>query len=251
MVVLPLLRTAAAAFFVAVFLLPVGLAQTLAAVESPADPPAKAEQASPVALLPYLDSLIYDSTQRGPLLVVLPRDPLVAHRSLPSGRASLPAIAEASDRRVVSAGQVRVLVPRTITTIAAGPGKADPFGEVTPYIATELLMGTFTADQWRLIGTDSGIGLPDLRPDQRTLWKRFIPEGTRIADAGKEIRLDPTTVRLHITKQTSLILMEPNKPHVVAASYDPTEERAPNGTWGYTIDFPDKKPPKSDRGRVA
>lgn len=113
------------------------------------------------AMLSALEALHYDPMQRGPLIVGLPPAPSHSHPINLAGATTLPVIAEVTGMRLVSAGQVRVLVPRTMTTIAAGPGKANPCSQnrtAIPQTFAPLSPICFAASPQRRVWTFARIG---------------------------------------------------------------------------------------------
>ena len=143
-------------------------------------------------LLSFLRDAPYDLSERGPLLSLVPftfapqgvSTPLWA--MLPKSRPSLSAVAEAGGFRLVSAGQINVLAPRTMTVINTKPGQANPFGNLSGGESLKLLLGTFSKAQWQAAGSAAGIGKNDLTDDQKPLWSQIMPE---------EARVDKSTLR--------------------------------------------------------
>ena len=130
----------------------------------------------------------YDAKERGPLLILVPRPLYRPENGTPmsQNRPSLSAVADAMEMRLVSAGQINVLAPRTMTVINTKPGQANPFGNLSGGESLKLLLGTFSKAQWQIAGSAAGLGINDLTDDQKPLWGQIMPE---------EAHVDKSTVR--------------------------------------------------------
>ncbi len=154
----------------------------------------------PPAWLTTLRALPYETTERGPLLAVIPA-PLIefpydpAQPQPPTRFATLPALTTATNTKLFSAGGINVLAPRTITTINTKPGKANPFGDLNPSDTLKLLLSTFTPAQWQIAGSATGIGRGDLTDDQMVLWAQMLPEQARVQKSKVAAGDKPNSIR--------------------------------------------------------
>ena len=155
----------------------------------------------PPAWLTTLRSLPYDVAERGPLLAVIP-EPLIVFpydpartQPLPTRYATLAALTTATNTKLFSAGGMNVLAPRTLTVINTKPGKANPFGNLSPADTLKLLLSTFTSAQWKLVGSATGVGAGDLTDDQKVLWAQMLPERSQVQKSKVEAGPEPNSVQ--------------------------------------------------------
>lgn len=137
---------------------------------------------------PILDFIRYDPRTRGPLLLVVPRNVPVAYEDSSEAHApkwfagkTLSQFGEILDRRALTEGGLTALVPRRMITIATDLPKPDPTSGLRPEDRLEILLGSFTAAQWRIAGGDNGIGAGDLTAEQKPVFAGLFPrDGLRV-----------------------------------------------------------------------
>lgn len=177
-------------------------ARTVPAAEAATQPaPDMDPDGLPPPWLATLRGLPYNVADRGPLLVVIPT-PLITlpyeppPASPPPTRfATLSALTTATNTKLYPAGGINVLAPRTLTVINTKPGKANPFGDLSPSETLKLLLSTFTPAQWQMAGSAMGIGRSDLTDDQTVLWAQMLPEQARVQKSKVEAGDKPGSLR--------------------------------------------------------
>lgn len=131
-------------------------------------------------LLTLLREVNYDPMERGPLLVVGPSAFLPPNVSLPEGRTSLTAVANALNLRLFPVGQMNVLAGRMMAALNANPGKANPFAGLKSGELFKVMLASFTKDQWQQVGSPNGIGKGNLTDEQRLIWDSIFSGRMRI-----------------------------------------------------------------------
>lgn len=159
-----------------------------------AQQPSAATPATLAAALEQLDPASVHG-RGGPLLVVnaeavfpyapppAPGQPFTAPKPLPvPGRRgyALATLAPRFDRKIVRVGTLSVLAPRTMVVLNTNPGPPNLEANLSPDQALQRLEASLSADQWRTLGSENGIGAGDLGPDQRALFFSILPNPFRL-----------------------------------------------------------------------
>jgi hypothetical protein len=147
-------------------------------VPAPAPPP-------PIRSLERaLERVTWDPARRGALLAV---DPAGVRLSV--GDAGLPpdgngftlrAAAAPFRRKVVTTDTLTVLAPVTMQVWNARPGKPDLLADLQPHEKILLFLDSLSAAQWRLLGSERGLGAADFvdspTRQQRALFLSLLPD---------------------------------------------------------------------------
>jgi hypothetical protein len=138
-----------------------------------------------------LDSLAWDVSRRGPLLIIgadktqIPnfqtRIQTQTAPKVPPPNTPAKAIADIFEMRVEKVGTLHVLVPQKIKQFL-GPPDTDP-ESATPMERGELsqeLAYTLTKDQWAALSSARGLGVDNLTPRQQAMYLQLLPDPVRV-----------------------------------------------------------------------
>jgi hypothetical protein len=181
-----------------------------------------------------LDSLAWDVSKRGPLLIVgadKTQIPNVQTRmqsqtgpKVPPPNTPIKTVADLFELRVEQVGTLHVLVPQKVKRFL-GPPDTDPESVTTPMERHELaqeLGYSMTKDQWAALSSPRGLGLDNLNPKQQALYLQLLPDPIRIQPTqtrsdqnGPQLtELTPdqrAQVRLKMDRKTTLTFMTENR----------------------------------------
>ena len=170
-----------------------------------------------------LDNVFWEPSQRGPLIAVAPevvrpawqtanRRPQVGPDGsfvsvLPpspsppepttDGRYRPAEIADYFGQRVVRLKGISVVAPLEMVALNTKPGKPDYFADLRRDEKLRMLQASLTGVQWKLLGSDEGLGANDLSGNQRDLFLSTLPDPMRIRKLqGASINPDDRTVIL-------------------------------------------------------
>lgn len=151
-----------------------------------------------------LNKVFWEPSQRGPLIAVAPESvrpawQMMARRpqigpdgsfisvttpSPPeplSGGGYRPAeIADYFGQRIVRLKGLSVVAPLEMVVLNTKPGKPDYFADLRRDEKIRLLQASLTAAQWKLLGSNEGLGTNDLSGNQRGLFLSSLPDPIRI-----------------------------------------------------------------------
>ena len=95
-----------------------------------------------------------------------------------AGRAPLrlAAVARVWKKRVQTFGSVTTVAPGTVTRLNPKPGPPDLWAHASRSEVMHRFMGTLSAAQWRILGSESGVGRGDLSQEQAALFDKLLPD---------------------------------------------------------------------------
>jgi hypothetical protein len=174
---------------------PSGRAAAAGAARQPAAPVPQPIQ----TLEKALEVISWDYARRGPLLVVNPANtppwtpkrepgdhwtPYTPPKPLPppptAGGYKLSDVAAYFGRKVVRLDGLSVLAPTEMVVFNTNPAKPDLFAGVQRGEKQRMFHASLSAAQWRLLGSEQGIGMGDLTPPQRALFLSLLPDPFRL-----------------------------------------------------------------------
>ncbi len=138
-----------------------------------------------------LDSLAWDVSRRGPLLIVgadkiqIPnfqtRIQSQTGPKVPPPGTPAKTIADLFELKVEKVGTLHALVPQKVKQFL-GPPDADPesVGPMERYELSQELAYSLTKDQWAILSSVRGLGLDNLTPKQQALYLQLLPDPVRI-----------------------------------------------------------------------
>lgn len=159
--------------------------------------PVQQNQPAPLnTLKDGLDSAFWDTAQRGPLIAVAPETVRPAWQTRSPGPRGVPVIprpeqtpqrqqggsfrlmelADFFDRRVVRLKGLSILAPTDMVVLNTRPGRPDYFANLQSAEKLRMLQASLTAAQWKLLGSEGGLGAGDLAGDQRDLFLSYLPD---------------------------------------------------------------------------
>ena len=151
-----------------------------------------------------LDKVFWDSSQRGPLIAVAPEvvrpawqtanqrpqigpdgnftsvKPPTPPEPTTDGRYRPAEIADFFGQRIVRLKGLSVVAPIEMVVLNTKLGKPDYFADLRRDQKQRLLQASLTAAQWKLLGSDQGLGANDLSGNQRDLFLSTLPDPMRI-----------------------------------------------------------------------
>lgn len=141
-----------------------------------------------------LGTISQESLRRGPVLAVSPQsvqpwrpkepdgfDPfrrVVPIQPLPPPGARghrLEDVAAYFGRKLVRLGSLTVLAPLEMVTLNDRPGPPNPLGSLRREQKMRMLQASLTPGQWRMLGSEQGLGASDLDKDQKALFLDLLP----------------------------------------------------------------------------
>jgi hypothetical protein len=94
---------------------------------------------------------------------------------LPDGRYRVPDLAEYFGCRIVRLPGLSVLAPKEMVVLNAKPGKPDYFADLSQEEKLRMLQASLSEAQWKLLGSEGGLGASDLSGKQRELFIASLP----------------------------------------------------------------------------
>lgn len=197
-----------------------------------------------------LELLAWDPALRGPLLVVDPQNtrlwtpkptpeaPNAAPPLLPLPHPRdgylLRTLAPYFGRKIVPVGTLTVLAPTEMVVLNTRPGKPNLLVGPSDDEAKRLLQASLSPVQWRLLGSEQGLGINDLAPEQQPLLLAILPQPFHLmkvfrsneqalrVDRESSLKLSPdqrARVRLRMKRASFLSLMplSPERDHFFSA----------------------------------
>jgi hypothetical protein len=178
-----------------------------------------------------LERVEWNPAWRGALLVVNPQGTRLVPQPAPVEPATetdfttLRLLVPRYGRQLFAVHSVTAVAPTTMTVLNAHPGKPDPFAKLQRIQKMTLLMGTLTPEQWRLLGSEGGLGAGDLTEKQRPVFLSLLPtpfalhcgkmrEGINIPQRDKNVTLTPeqrASVRLRVNQAAEIYLPHDTK----------------------------------------
>jgi hypothetical protein len=83
-------------------------------------------------------------------------------------------------RRVIRCGSLSVLAPDEMVVLNVPTTPANPFADLRREEKMALLQATLTPEQWRMFASPNGIGLGDLKQEQKQLFLSILPNPMRV-----------------------------------------------------------------------
>lgn len=202
----------------------------------------------PATLSAILDKLDWDAERRGPLIIVVPefvqpasiRDPngnKIAPQPpqfSPQGTLSLQQLAPLFNHRILRLRGLTAFVPMEMATIPLEANsqmlerQTREIDVLSGSASLMQLLGSLTEAQWRLVGSETGLGRGDLNTTQVPIFDNLIPASRALqpiqqnpSDSGRGNRFSPprkipitpairAAIRIRVMRQYQVRLMTMN-----------------------------------------
>jgi hypothetical protein len=175
-------------------------ANSVAWAQNPVSANSGAPKPVPETLQSFLETAVWDAVARGPLITVAPESALPAWKAatrrpqyglngkrLPvipppvpqpqqDGRFRVTDLTEYFGRRVVRLKGLTVLAPSEMVVLNTQPGKPDYAADLWRSDKMEMIEATLTEEQWKLLGSDQGLGVNDLSDKGRKLFLSYLSD---------------------------------------------------------------------------
>jgi hypothetical protein len=160
----------------------------------------QSQNAPPQTLKNGLDAAVWDAGQRGPLIAVAPESVYPAWQAelsrtgvgldglpvpfkrppgpeqVPGGQYRVTDLADYFGRRLVRLQGSSVLAPTEMVILNTKLGKPDYFANLSQNEKLQMLQASLSAAQWKLLGSEAGLGASDLSGEQRELLISSLPD---------------------------------------------------------------------------